>query len=72
MAKVLVHTTRNFLQTFPIFFEYPAYPSEKPDTKLVKITGMTGHPEWVVPEDFFNAIKTLLKEAKAEIKAQKG
>lgn len=72
MAKVTIHATRNHHQLFAIEFEYPAYSLVKPDTRFIKITGMTGHPEYVDPEEWFTAMKTLLKEAKAEIKAQKG
>ena len=69
MAEAKVHATRNFAQTFPITFEFPVYPGED---ALIKITGMTGHPEYVDPEEWFNAMKKLLKEGKAEIKANKG
>lgn len=71
MAKVEIYSTRNFLQAFMIEFEFPYYSSQQPDVDLIKITGMTGHPEYVDPQEFFTAMKELLSAGKAERKNKK-
>lgn len=71
MAKVKIHPTRNFLQCFTIEFEFPAYAESKPGVALIKITGMTGAPEWVDPVEYFQQMKELLKAGKAEMATKK-
>ena len=72
MAKVTVHSTRNFLQTFPITFEFPVDSPSNPEIQLMKITGMTGHPEYVDPEEYFLRMKELLASGKPELRQKKG
>lgn len=71
MSSVQVDSTRNFLQVFPITFEYPVFSDEKGDVELLRITGVSGAPEYVDPVEFFQEMKKLLAEAKAEKKAAK-